>query len=174
MERVFLVLDVVWENKTFDSLDLAKGKGSVTLLSTRNLSLLEGASPDISQEHMTPLSKEDSWSLFCLHAFRAPSNVPCELEALAQSMVEESQGLPLALKVIGTAMFGKMSTEFEWEPLLKKIRELRLQERSVEEKLRWRRLGIGSDYGSGYEAVRVSSRRLGLRFHGGKLRFGSG
>jgi hypothetical protein len=72
---------------------------------------------------MTPLSKEDSWSLFCMHAFRAPSDVPCELEALAQSMAEECQGQ----KVIGTAMFGKTSTEFEWEPLLKKLRESRME-----------------------------------------------
>jgi hypothetical protein len=72
---------------------------------------------------MTPLSKEDSWSLFRMHAFRAPSNAPCELEALAQSMAEECQGLELAQKVTGTAMFGKTSTEFEWEPLLKKLRK---------------------------------------------------
>jgi len=75
-KRVFLVLDDVW--KDFDSLDLAKGDGSVTLLSTRDRSLLERASPHISQVHMTPLSKEDSWSLFCVHAFRPPSNVPDE------------------------------------------------------------------------------------------------
>jgi hypothetical protein len=81
-------LDDVWQDKAFDSLDLAKGKGSVTLLSTRNQSLLERASPRISQVHMTPLSKEDSWSLFCVHAFRPPSNVPCELEALAQCIAE--------------------------------------------------------------------------------------
>jgi disease resistance protein RPM1 len=62
-KRVFLALDDVWQDKAFDSLDLAKGKGSVTLLTTRNLSLLESASPQISQEHMTPLLKEDSWSL---------------------------------------------------------------------------------------------------------------
>jgi hypothetical protein len=55
LKRVFLVLDDVWQDKTFDSHDLAKGKGSVTLLSTRNLSLLETASPEISQEHMIPL-----------------------------------------------------------------------------------------------------------------------
>ncbi|KAH9536430.1 hypothetical protein CY35_17G108300, partial [Sphagnum magellanicum] len=119
--------------EAFDSLDLAKGKGSVTLLSTRNQSLLERANPHISQEHMTPLSKEDSWSLFCAHAFRPPYNVPCELEALAQSMAEECQGLPLALKVIGRAMFGKTSPELEWEPLLKKLRESHMQERTVEE-----------------------------------------
>jgi agmatine/peptidylarginine deiminase len=50
---VFLVLDDVWKDKVFDSLDLAKGDGSVTLLTTRNLSLLERESPHISQEHMT-------------------------------------------------------------------------------------------------------------------------
>ncbi len=102
-KRVFLVLDDVWKDKAFDSLDLAKGDGSVTLLTTRDRSLLERASPHISQVHMTPLLKEDSWSLFCVHAFRSPSNVPSELKALAQSMAEECQGLPLALKVIGRA-----------------------------------------------------------------------
>jgi hypothetical protein len=143
-KRVFLVLDDVWKDKAFDSLDLAKGKGSVTLLTTRNLSLLERASPHINQEHMAPLSKEDSWSLFCVHAFRAPSNVPCELKALAQSMAEECQGLPLALKVIGRAMFGKTSPELQWEPLLKKLRESRMQERTVEEDL-YERLMLGYD-----------------------------
>jgi len=152
-KRVFLVLDDVWQEEAFDSLDLAKGKGSVTLLTTRNLSLLERASPHTSQEHMTPLSKEDSWRLFCVHAFRPPSNVPCELEALAQCVAEECQGLPLALKVIGGAMFGKTSPELQWEPLLKKLRESRLQERTVEEKL-YERLKLG------YDLLSQDDRRL--------------
>jgi disease resistance protein RPS2 len=50
-------------------------------------------------------------------------------------MAEECQGLPLALKVIGRAMFGKTSPELQWEPLLKKLRESRMQERIVEEEL---------------------------------------
>jgi len=139
---VFLVLDDVWKGKAFDSLDLAKGKGSVTLLSTRKQSLLKRASPHIRQEHMTPLSKEDSWSLFCVHAFRPPSNVPCELKALAQCMAEECQGVPLALKVIGRAMFQKASRE--WELLLKKLRGSRMQERPVEEEL-YERLKLDYD-----------------------------
>jgi Leucine-rich repeat (LRR) protein len=151
--RVFLVLDDVWQDKAFDSLDLAKGKGSVTLLSTRNQSLLERASPCIRQEHMAPLSKEDSWRLFCVHAFTPPSNVPCELKALAQSMAEECQGLPLALKVIGRAMFGKISPELQWEPLLKKLRESRMQERTVEEEL-YEHLKLG------YDVLSEDDRRL--------------
>ncbi|CAK9207382.1 unnamed protein product, partial [Sphagnum troendelagicum] len=57
-------------------------------------------------------------------------------------MAEECQGLPLALKVIGGAMFGKASCE--WEPLLKKVRESRMQERPVEEEL-FERLKLGYD-----------------------------
>jgi hypothetical protein len=141
-KRVFLVLDDVWKVKVFDSLDLAKGKGSVTLLSTRNQSLFKRASPYISQEHMTPLSKDDSWSLFCVHAFRQPCNISCEFKVFAQSVAEECEGLPSALKVIGRAMFGKTSPALQWEPLLKKLRNSRMQERTVEEEL-YGRLKLG-------------------------------
>ncbi|KAH8936854.1 hypothetical protein BDL97_17G107100 [Sphagnum fallax] len=72
---------------------------------------------------------------------RPPSNVPCELKASAQFMAEQCQGLLLALKVIGTAMFGKISPELQWEPLL---RESRMQERTVEDKL-YERLKLGYD-----------------------------
>jgi hypothetical protein len=148
--RVLLVLDNVWEDKAFDSLDLAKGKGSVTLLSTRNQSLLKIANPPRSQVHMTPLSKEDSSSLFCVHAFRPPSNVPCDLKSLAQCMALECQGLPLALKVIGRAMFRKAS--HEWAPLLKKLSESRMQERPVYELYEHLKLG--------YDLLSEDDRRL--------------
>jgi disease resistance protein RPS2 len=152
-KRVFLVLDDVWQDKAFDSLDLAKGKGSVTLLTTRDQSLLKRASPRISQVHMTPLSEDDGWSLFCVHAFETPSNVPRELKALAQSMAEEWQGLPLALKVIGRAMFGKTSPGLQWEPLLKKLRESRMQERSVGE-------GLYECLKLGYDLLSEDDQRL--------------
>jgi Leucine-rich repeat (LRR) protein len=59
-------------------------------------------------------------------------------------MAEECQGLPLALKVIGEAMFRKTSPELQWEPLLKKLRESRMQQRTVEVKL-YERLKLGYD-----------------------------
>ncbi|CAK9237692.1 unnamed protein product, partial [Sphagnum troendelagicum] len=141
-KRVFLVLDDVWKDEHFDALDLGKGEGSVTLLTTRIQSILQR--PCISQEHMKPLSPEDSWSLFCVHAFGTSSSVPHRLEASAKSMAEECKGLPLALKVIGAAMFGKTSDEREWKPLLKKLKESRLQERTMKNKL-YERLKLGYD-----------------------------
>jgi Leucine-rich repeat (LRR) protein len=58
-------------------------------------------------------------------------------------MAKECQGLPLALKVIGRAMFGKTSPELQWEPLLKNLRESRMQEKPVQEL--YERLKLGYD-----------------------------
>jgi Leucine-rich repeat (LRR) protein len=141
-KRVFLVLDDVWKDEDFDALDLGKGEGSVTLLTTRIESILQR--PCISQEHMKTLSPEHSWSLFRVHAFGTSSSVPHRLEALAKSMAEECGGLPLALKVIGAAMFGKTSDEREWKPLLKKLKESRMQERTMKNEL-YEHLKLGYD-----------------------------
>jgi hypothetical protein len=138
-KRVFLVLDDVWKDEDFDALDVAKGEGSVT---TRIESILQR--PCISKEHMKTLSPEDSWSLFCVHAFGTSSSVPHRLEASAKSMAEECGGLPLALKVIGAAMFGKTSDEHEWKPLLKKLNESRMQERTMKMEL-YEHLKLGYD-----------------------------
>jgi Leucine-rich repeat (LRR) protein len=57
-------------------------------------------------------------------------------------MAVECQGLPLALKVIGRAMFGKTSPE-QWKLLLKRLKEPRMQGRAVEEL--YERLKLGYD-----------------------------
>jgi hypothetical protein len=59
-------------------------------------------------------------------------------------MAEECGGLPLALKVIGAAMFGKTSDEHEWKPLLKKLNESRMQERTMKNEL-YEHLKLGYD-----------------------------
>ncbi|CAM6042832.1 unnamed protein product [Sphagnum compactum] len=156
--KVFLVLDDVWEVEAFNSLDLARGKGSVTLLSTRDHSLLDKISRQVKQQKMTPLLKEDSWSLFCQHAFKPPSNVPRELEALARCVADECKGLPLALKVIGGAMCGKVNRKYEWEPLLKALVMTPMHDKSVEDQL-YERLKIG------YNLLSEEDYRLKQCFH---------
>jgi hypothetical protein len=152
-EKVFLVLDDVRKEQAFESLNLAEGEGSITLLSTRNQSLLKRAKPCISQVEMGRLSKRDSWSVFCLHAFSPPSNVPDEIEKFAKAMAEECQGLPLALNVIGGVMFKKYPCQ--WEPLLKKLEKSRMHEGTVNEKL-YEILSVGYD---------ILSDRLKKCFH---------
>jgi Leucine-rich repeat (LRR) protein len=114
--RVFLVLDDVWNKEVLGQLDLAKGLGSVTLVTTRNQPVLKKAGvKDEDEVKVGVLSKEDSWKLFCFHAFPTrSSNIPCELQGVAKSVAEECKGLPLALKVIGGSMAGTTTCQ-EWE-----------------------------------------------------------
>ncbi len=122
--RVFLVLDDVWNKGVLEQLDLAKGPGSVTLVTTRNRAVLEKAGViDEDEVQVGVLSKDDSWKLFCVHAFpRVFPTIPCHLQGVAELVAEECKGLPLALKVSGGSMVGK-SMLLEWEFQLNRLRE---------------------------------------------------
>jgi Leucine-rich repeat (LRR) protein len=135
--RVFLVLDDVWSKEVLEQLDLAKGRGSVTLVTTRNQHVLKKAGViDEDELKVGVLSKEDSWKLFCVHAFpRRFSNIPFELQGVAELVADECKGLPLALKVIGGSMVGK-TMPLEWELQLNCLQESRqLQNQQEEEAL---------------------------------------
>ncbi|KAH9549418.1 hypothetical protein CY35_10G018900 [Sphagnum magellanicum] len=144
--RVFLVLDDVWNDGVLEQLDLAKGRGSVTLVTTRNRPVLEKAGvKDEDEVQVDVLSKEDSRKLFCVHAFpRGFSNIPFELQDLAELVADECKGLPLALKVIGRSMVGK-TTPQEWEFQLKCLRESRQLPVQQEEEALFGRLKLSYD-----------------------------
>jgi hypothetical protein len=118
--RALLILDDVWESNVVEWLDVAKGPGSVTLLTTRNQHVLQRVRA--IEVGLTNLSMADSWSLFCVHAFGQSSIVPHELEATARLVAKECKGLPLALKVTGGVMAGKKSLG-EWKRELNKLQD---------------------------------------------------
>lgn len=131
--RVLLILDDVWdENQMLDSLDLAKGLGSVTLITTRTQSILQKANAE--EIVVMELSEEDSWNLFCVHAFHGADNVPAELEDLARKVAHKCGGLPLALKVVGGAMVGKGRVE-EWRVALRRLMDSQLLDQNMEVQL---------------------------------------
>ncbi|KAH9550060.1 hypothetical protein CY35_10G053600 [Sphagnum magellanicum] len=135
--RVFLVLDDVWNKEVLEQLNLAKGQGSVTLVTTRNQPVLQKAGViDEDEVKVGVLSKEDSWKLFCVHAFPTRfSNIPFELQGVAELVADECKGLPLALKVIGGSMVGKTTCQ-EWEFQLNCLQEsCELPEQEEEEAL---------------------------------------
>jgi Leucine-rich repeat (LRR) protein len=144
--RVFLVLDDVWNNGVLEQLDLAKGRGSVTLVTTRNRPLLEKAGVKEEDEvKVGVLSKENSWKLFCVHAFpRGLSNISSQVQGVAELVAEECKGLPLALKVIGGSMIGKTTCQ-EWEFQLKCLWESRQLPKQQEEKALFGRLKLSYD-----------------------------
>jgi disease resistance protein RPS2 len=134
--RVFLVLDDVWDKGVLEQLDLAKGRGSVTLVTTRNRPVLEKAGvKDEDEVQVGVLSKEDSWKLFCVHAFpRGLSNISSQVQGDAELVAEECKGLPLALKVIGGSMVGKSMPQ-EWQCQLNCLRESHVLGQQEEEAL---------------------------------------
>jgi len=144
--RVFLVLDDVWNKGVLEQLDLAKGRGSVTLVTTRSQPVLKKAGViDEDEVKVGDLSKEDSWKLFCVHAFsRGFSNIPSQLQDLAELVADECKGLPLALKVIGGLMLGKTTCE-EWEYQLNCLRESRKLPEQREEEALFGRLKLSYD-----------------------------
>ncbi|CAK9859213.1 unnamed protein product [Sphagnum jensenii] len=144
--RVFLVLDDVWNKGVLEQLDLAKGLGSVTLVTTRNQPVLEKAGViDEDEVQVGVLSKEDSWKLFCVHAFPwGFSNIPFQLQGVAELGADECKGLPLALKVIGGSMVGK-TTRQEWEFQLNCLCESRELPDQQEEEALFGRLKLSYD-----------------------------
>jgi Leucine-rich repeat (LRR) protein len=144
--RVFLVLDDVWNKGVLEQLDLAKGRGSVTLVTTRNQPVLKKAGViDEDEVHVGVLSKEDSWKLFCVHAFRRGfANIPSQLQGVAELVADECKGLPLALTVIGGSMVGKTTLQ-EWEFQLNCLRESRELPEQQEEEALFGRLKLSYD-----------------------------
>ncbi|KAH8956557.1 hypothetical protein BDL97_07G045500 [Sphagnum fallax] len=132
--RVLFIVDDVWEESVIEWLEVAKGPGSVTLWTSRKERvLLRAGVTETTKLHMDKLSEEDSWGLFCVHAF-GQYNIPPGVGDLAHLVVEECQGLPLALKVIGGVMVGK-KWPGEWDRELQKLEESRMKHQDVEKQL---------------------------------------
>ena len=120
-KQVLVILDDVWGNMEKNRpmvhwLDIFKGAGSITLITTRD----NGVLVRVKATHMfevKSLSKEESWELFSFHAFE--SNIPLshKVEDIAKKICVECKGLPLALEVIGGALRYKQNV-IDWEHAL--------------------------------------------------------
>ena len=117
-KKVFIVLDDV---DHFEQLECLLGnggwlgEGSRVIITTRNKHLLIG----VDDMYEVPgLNFEEAKELFNLYAFQ--QNVPrLEFINLSHSMIYYCQGLPLALKVLGSLLCNK--TIPQWESELHKL-----------------------------------------------------
>ncbi|BFI30111.1 protein MpNBS-LRR6 [Marchantia polymorpha subsp. ruderalis] len=122
-KRLLLVLDDVWKSRILDVFDAfvnhPSSSGSKILVTTRSKELLDRKHATKIEVRM--LKPEDSFRLFCWHAFSGVSNVPKNLRKPAEDVAAECKGLPLALKVIGGTMAGKRDKRI-WDHTLKKLK----------------------------------------------------
>ncbi|GJT54269.1 disease resistance protein [Tanacetum coccineum] len=121
-KKYFIIMDDIWiENNEMEKWDeLCKAlscgaKGSTVVVTTRkkDTAQLMAKIPEL-QRNVEKLSKEESWSLFEKLAFPGRlegENVSSELELVGKEIVEKCNGLPLAVKTMGSLMSTKKSMD---------------------------------------------------------------
>ncbi|KAK2438847.1 disease resistance protein RPV1 [Trifolium repens] len=95
------------------------GQGSRIIVTSRNKQVLVNANAhEIYQ--VRGMDDEDSLKLFCSFAFK--QNHPIEsYVSLVEKVLDYAKGLPLALKVLGSLLYGK--TKEVWESQLQKLKK---------------------------------------------------
>ncbi|WVZ02904.1 hypothetical protein V8G54_023710 [Vigna mungo] len=121
-KKFLLILDNVWNESPSKWEDVQKplvfgGQGSRILVTTRSQKV---AAAMRSEKHFLQVLKEDDcWDLFAKHAFQNgnPQPDPDFIE-IGKKIVEKCDGLPLALKTMGSLLHNKSSLG-EWESIMK-------------------------------------------------------
>ncbi|XXG72447.1 hypothetical protein AAC387_Pa07g1541 [Persea americana] len=117
-KRYVIVLDDVWNRQAWDDISIAIPSnqfGSRVMLTTRNREL--GVEDKVFR--LQPLDETDSWALFCRKAFWKIPNKSCphEVKRVAEAIVGNCEGLPLAIAAVGGIMSLKERSELEWKKL---------------------------------------------------------
>ncbi|MED6172484.1 hypothetical protein PIB30_050530 [Stylosanthes scabra] len=108
LKRVLLVLDDVNDEEQLENLAGEEdwfGPGSRIIITTRDTHLLEEQGVHETYE-VEGLVKSEAFNLFCSKAFKRPEPTEGFLD-LSKEVVEYSGGLPLALRVLGSHLFGR-------------------------------------------------------------------
>ncbi|CAL5440551.1 unnamed protein product [Camellia sinensis] len=122
-KKYFLVLDDVWNENRNDwevlQVPFSIGaNGSKIIVTTRSkiVSSMMGTTPAY---HLKDLSNKDCWSLFQKCAFQCTvSDAPQNLVKIGKKIVHKYQGLPLAVKALGSHL-NSVTDENEWDIVLK-------------------------------------------------------
>ena len=121
-KKILLVLDDV--NKLIQLQMLVGehdwfGPGSKIIITTRDVHVLNTHGVDGIYE-VKGLNYEDALQLFCLKAFKK-EHIPNDYLELSKDFLKYAGGLPLALEVLGSFLFGK--SPIEWKSALERLKE---------------------------------------------------
>ncbi|WVZ03495.1 hypothetical protein V8G54_024301 [Vigna mungo] len=121
-KKFLLVLDDVWNERPSKWEDVQKplvfgGQGSRILVTTRSEKV---AVTMRSEKRLLQLLKKDyCWDLFAKHAFQIANPQPdSDFIEIGKKIVEKCNGLPLALKTMGSLLYNKSSLS-EWQSIMK-------------------------------------------------------
>ncbi|XP_057419968.1 disease resistance protein RPV1-like isoform X2 [Lotus japonicus] len=121
--KVLLILDGVKTSSQIQELIGGHGnfgQGSRIIVTSRDMQVLRNAEADDIHE-VKEMNPQDSLQLFSLYAFKQI----CPMEGyadLVEKVLEYAKGVPLALKVLGSLLYGR--TRKAWESELQKLEKL--------------------------------------------------
>ncbi|GAU37603.1 hypothetical protein TSUD_365240 [Trifolium subterraneum] len=121
-KRFLLVLDDIWNENHMQWEALQTpfnygAQGSKILVTTRSLKVVSIIQTN-KEIRLKQLENEHCWQLFSKHAFQDENpQIDPDSKKIAKMIMEKCQGLPLALKTIGSLLYTK-SSFVEWESIL--------------------------------------------------------
>ncbi|XP_042491066.1 disease resistance protein RUN1-like [Macadamia integrifolia] len=133
-KRVLIVIDDVDHSEQLNALAVkydSFGVGSIIIVISRDKHLLNEVEA-CHIYHPEELDSRESLQLFSWHAFKS-DGPPDDYKEVSKEIVSNVKGLPLALEVIGSTMFGKRSLS-EWENVLAKLKST--PDHQIQKKLR--------------------------------------
>ena len=123
-KRILVVLDDVDKSKQIENLFGNYGwfaSGSRVLITTRDKHLLDNLGKVCTTYEMMELDNCEALELFNQHAFRG-DKLEEDYSILANQVIQYANGLPLALTIIGSHLFGRPKSE--WESAIHQYREI--------------------------------------------------
>ncbi|KAK6930488.1 NB-ARC [Dillenia turbinata] len=118
--KVLLLLDDVWHQIDLEAVGIPKSGpecGCTIILTTRSLDVCHGMAVD-KEVAVEILSREEAWSLFCDQVGRIIDDL--DIKPLAQVIVDECGGLPLAIIIVGRALRNEKSV-LVWKHAVREI-----------------------------------------------------
>lgn len=114
-----IALDDIWRAPVlFEIRDTLfnSGKGSRLIITTR-IDEVAAIAEDACKIKLEPLSKYDAWILFCRKVFWKTENHACspELQKWGEKIVNNCEGLPLAIVALGSLLSLRDKTEAVWK-----------------------------------------------------------
>ncbi|KAM3281305.1 disease resistance protein RPP13 [Capsicum chacoense] len=113
--KYLVVVDDLWNIESWGILERAfpdSKNGSRVIITTRNMQLVRAVDGGFVHS-LRFLCQEESWDLFCRKLLDVREMIPA-MESLAKDMVDECQGLPLAIVVLSGLLSHKRRLE-EWK-----------------------------------------------------------
>ena len=117
-ETYLVVVDDLWKTQDWDKVqDAFPDNDRSRILITSRLNEVALHTPRGLSYYLQPLSKEESWKLFCRKVFRG-QDYPSYLDALGMQMVQRCHGLPLSIIVLAGLLAYKEKSHKEWSKVV--------------------------------------------------------